>query len=242
MISKKFVYLLSALLVSQVAFAQDGGISGGGGDGYAIQFVQVARMIQTALGVSADSAVDAAALKRAILETKVESTDQNLELDGKNKDAINYPAEKRITMSRSRWGSLSGTQKRTLVLHEYLGILRIDDSNYQISARIISSPIMSVNDCVADEARFKAEQTNSFTKAGYPLCKGWGGDETITLNGTYLRTLQGMSIDKEGSVATLHVSAECNPVTRKFELLQGSAGETFLPQIKNLPSEFCSFK
>ena len=240
MISKKLVYLLSALLASQVSFARDGGISGGGGDGYAIQFVEVARMIQTALGINADSAINATALKQAILETKVESTDEALEIGGKNKDAINYPAEKRIIVSRQGWSLLGGNQKRTLVLHEYLGILRIDDSDYQISTRIISSPIMGANDCVADEARFKAEEAFAFAKAGYPVCKFLGGDGTVTLNGTYLMTLNGMSIDKEGSVAMLHVTAECNSVTRKFELLQGSAGETFLPQIKNLPPEFCN--
>src|SRR5690606_13415200 len=72
-------------------------------------------------------------LNKSILTTKVESTNKELMLDGKPKDAINYPNEKEIEFNRARWDAMTSKSRAILVLHEYLGILRIPDIGYSVS-------------------------------------------------------------------------------------------------------------
>ena len=240
MISRNLFCLLSSFLLSQTSFANNGRISA---DGYASQFVDLARMIQISLEKKADPAIDAKAFERAIRKTKIESTDQALVIDGKSQDAINYPAEKRIILSRQGWSSLVGYEQRILVLHEYLGILGVDDSNNKISERNFLNQFSGANACAADKARYVAKIADTFEKAGFPaLCGHLGGDETMTLNGTYLLTRHGLSIDKEGNVSTMSTIAECNPVTGKYQEIMSTAGGTLISPVKDLPPGFCNIK
>lgn len=89
------------------------------------------------------------------------STVGEVRLHGRDLDAANFPELKLIIVSRSRWLQLSGdyNRKKSLVLHEYLGILKIDDSNYSISGRMIKEHIrrdwikqnIALDRCTSDE-------------------------------------------------------------------------------------------
>ncbi len=74
-------------------------------------------------------------LKAAVLATRI-STEEVLHLDSYEVDAINYPEENRIVVSRSRWKELRRSEKELLVIHEYLWLAGYDDSSYQLSLEI----------------------------------------------------------------------------------------------------------
>jgi opacity protein-like surface antigen len=48
-------------------------------------------------------------------------------------DAINFPESRHIDVSRSRWSSYGPGKRASLVLHEYLGVLNVNDKHYEIS-------------------------------------------------------------------------------------------------------------
>ncbi|MBX9768741.1 MAG: hypothetical protein K2X47_15820 [Bdellovibrionales bacterium] len=54
-------------------------------------------------------------------------------------DAINCRDQKLIVLSLVNWKSWSLQQKRRLVIHEYFGILKIADKNYEASSRFLNS-------------------------------------------------------------------------------------------------------
>ena len=60
--------------------------------------------------------------------------------DGNEVDAINYPDLKKIEIHRSRWNEYGKNLRRKLpiVLHEYLGLMRLGDASYQISSEYLA--------------------------------------------------------------------------------------------------------
>ena len=143
MLLKKSRYLVLGLscltIFSAKAFCADGGTSGGGGDSYSLEFVSLAYNIISTLKTQPIAGIDLTKLARAVATTRVNSK-ALLTLNGNLVDAINYPDAKnpRIEISRSGWDHLIAdpAEKMSLVLHEYLGILRVDDRQYQISHKL----------------------------------------------------------------------------------------------------------
>lgn len=75
------------------------------------------------------------ALKNAIQSAKIISAD-DLFLNAIEVDAINYPHEMKIEVSRKRWQSTNVNTRNArwaLALHEYLWLAGIADSNYNVS-------------------------------------------------------------------------------------------------------------
>lgn len=114
-------------------------VIGNGGDTYAIEFVDVANEITNYLKEHETDIVDSKAFAKAVSDTSVESTDKNLSLEGKPKDAINYPTLKKIVFNRKRWTNTTDQQRAILVLHEYLGILQVEGATYEKSKKLLSS-------------------------------------------------------------------------------------------------------
>jgi hypothetical protein len=131
--------LTAAGSISSMAFGAAGGTSGGGGDSYSFEFVSLGYNVISSLKQDPISEINIAKLARAVTTTRVNSKD-SLTLDGNLVDAINYPDSKnpRIEISRSGWNRLANepAEKMTLVLHEYLGILKLNDQQYQISHKL----------------------------------------------------------------------------------------------------------
>ncbi|MEK2690842.1 hypothetical protein [Bdellovibrio sp. GT3] len=53
-------------------------------------------------------------------------------------DAINYPRQNVIEINRDTWIFLELNVKRQLILHELLGLARINDSDYRVSEALLS--------------------------------------------------------------------------------------------------------
>jgi len=132
---RAFLILVSLFTIASPALAVK--VVGNGGDSYAIEFVTIASDILNYLGDTDSGGLDLEKLKEVMKTTKVESTNQALSLGGIPKDAINYPTEKRIIFNRTAWGNSKEGQKPRLVLHEYLGILGVDDSSYALSTLLL---------------------------------------------------------------------------------------------------------
>ena len=94
-------------------------VIGNGGDTYAFEFVTIAKDIHTYLEIADAKKIHLGQLQDALKNTKVESTDKKLSLNGVPKDAINYPTEKRIIFNRTSWTNTKESLKPGLVLHEY---------------------------------------------------------------------------------------------------------------------------
>lgn len=137
----------AGLLVSLIfatpfaSMAGGGGMDSSGGDGFALEFVQIAHELLTQLSsdtTSSSQKVNLEQLSKAIETTRVESVDENLILDGVLKDAINSPSQKLITINRKSWEAMQNPRSKVaLVLHEYLGIMGTDDTKYQLSSIIL---------------------------------------------------------------------------------------------------------
>lgn len=108
---------------------------GNGGDQIAIEFVDLATSVLSYLKQVRPPQIDLARLEKAISTVLVESTDEALVLRGAVKDAINFPEEAKILVNRSAWAKRNNDRTRAvLALHEYLGILGVDDTAYRVSS------------------------------------------------------------------------------------------------------------
>lgn len=135
----KLMHLVILILTwFQVGSARaDGGINGGGGNSYAILVEQeISHLVDLMRNAPAGElhGIEWLSLQDAVTATRLEMTNGPLEIDGKPVEAINYPMEKRIVFSMSAIARIQGTKAfSTLVLHEFLGVLRMDDSHYALS-------------------------------------------------------------------------------------------------------------
>ncbi|MEK2690854.1 hypothetical protein [Bdellovibrio sp. GT3] len=133
---KSTILVLIMLLLSPLAFAGPRYV-GNGGDTYSLQFQVYAEKLNKYLQNSNIEGLNVILLRDAISSTKVESTNQKLILNGIPKDAINYPAEKRIIFNSNRWIGFTEDEKLSLVLHEYLGLIGLEDAKYTYSKLIL---------------------------------------------------------------------------------------------------------
>lgn len=165
-------------------------IVGNGGDTYAIEFVSTAEEVHKYLQASVAGIVDAKTFGAAVLNTKVESTDGKLVLDGAVKDAINYPSLRRIVFSRGRWTNMTDHERAVLVLHEYLGILQIKDASYQRSKKILANmnfnrAVVVLNDSIsvnfASETEYSLQARVSVFSIGIAAWKYNSADEKVRL-------------------------------------------------------------
>lgn len=124
----KFLLLIILSVISQQGFAQ-GSVVGNGGDGIAIQFRNLARDISDNLkSTTILAAADLKNFSNSVELADIQTSDR-LFLNGKEVDAINYPALQKITISRTRWLLTSRTVAAavSLVFHEFLGLQNIHD-------------------------------------------------------------------------------------------------------------------
>lgn len=113
-------------------------------------------------------------LKGAIEGATVESKEQ-LFLNGIEVDAINYPSQKKIEISRSRWrepGNANRERRWALAVHEYLWLAGVDDTSYKVSSQLFP-------DFVAAKQRWLSTPiAKALTQA---ICSGILGRDILTV-------------------------------------------------------------
>ncbi len=160
---KNFILVVFILFIAHLAWAGPRVVRNGG-DLYAIEFLGIGQQVLKSLQSHPDA--DTISLKKlanSLDKTLVESTSRPLYLNGVQKDAINYPAQMHILLYRLSWAAQSDlAEKATLVLHEYLGISGIDDTNYSVSTPLITKigyGKVTYNGQVFDRSLSPTEQT-----------------------------------------------------------------------------------
>ncbi len=143
MISNKILITLMTILVSAPGFA--GFDSGNAGDAFSAEFLFSGRDILQRLELIAANGkplMETANLRKA-METTVVASEERVYLDGIERDAVNYPSKKLIKISRTRWKDLrqaaETSARLTLVLHEFLWMSGVDDTNFVQTQRIIEA-------------------------------------------------------------------------------------------------------
>lgn len=116
---------------------------GNGGDNVAQEFTNLARLAVKNLSAVEISVQDQKNLEKikAGIESVHVSSEKQLFLNQKEVNAINRPSKLEIIVSRGRWKELKSEKVQTrvaLVLHEYLGVMGLDDQQYALSEKLMS--------------------------------------------------------------------------------------------------------
>lgn len=168
-------YLFSVMLAvtAYPIHAMAGGMDPGGGDAYAAEFVsighQLVRVVTDLKGNNLPFTFQQ--FEQAIAQTEVVSLERVF-LNGSEKDAVNYPAVPKIEMGRERWDQIEEDAGRRyrLVMHEYLGIMGVDDRDYQVSGAIVANvnrPVSSVFCTFSDPSRPRDPARYQITATSY---------------------------------------------------------------------------
>ena len=143
-----FMIALTALTTCQPGSAFAGHGEGNGGDAYVQEFTTIARKVEAYLvsrPATSPPNIDAEKFNNVINTVALSSVDDILYLDGVPKDLINYPRDNAIVISRPRWKSIIDSQKYSIVTHEILGVMGVDDRKYQVSWQLLMNTSMVVN-------------------------------------------------------------------------------------------------
>jgi hypothetical protein len=128
------------VFASSQAFAESSGGSVKGGDPRAQRFVSAARKAAEVVRKGAGNfSIDATALDRAIESTSVEMVQEELRLGKVKKSCLNTvsAAERNIRCTSGDIDALPDAPLGAFALHEYLGILGIEDGTYQLSYKLL---------------------------------------------------------------------------------------------------------
>ncbi len=143
---KTVALFLSLALLSLTERSGAGWENGNAGDVFVAEFQLTARDIVQRLELlknGPQSVYDTRKL-RALLSPGAVTvvSEDTVELDGMERDAVNYYNEKLIRISRKRWQeyrqSTHTRGRMRMVLHEYLPLADVDDRNFQVSDHLIS--------------------------------------------------------------------------------------------------------
>jgi len=135
---KLFLFLLA---LAPLAHGAEGGTDvGRGGDTIALDFRSIANYDLALLRQNAPGLVDLNSLERTIAGTQL-ATQDHVFLGDIEKDAVNYSSPDRIVIGSARWRELplNDPRKDSLVLHEYVSLMGIDDSGYAVSGKLLTA-------------------------------------------------------------------------------------------------------
>ncbi len=143
--------VLFFILSNTQSFAGGSGSEGGnGGDVFATEFQSSAKDLLKRLYLADLSHVfglNLDTLEKIIKSTHVFTVETACLVDqvpcpyDKARDAVNYPSRKHIQLASPRWLNIRKSQetKDALVLHEYFGILGIEQNTQEVSTKILAS-------------------------------------------------------------------------------------------------------
>lgn len=129
-------FLLAMSAKGHALEVRGGDISSGGGDALVMAFTMAGqKACEYLTNTGGGTPVDPHSFCRAVVEIKVTSEDLTI-LNGVEVDAINTPAHKTIVLSQKRNKGKSLAELKSLAVHEYLSVMGVEDSNYQVSGPI----------------------------------------------------------------------------------------------------------
>ncbi len=153
---KKALLLLSILVLGSLntfaGISDLGGADSGGGDPYAAEFIAQGVRAADLISKAQNFPASAEQFLSTVKTTKVEFVDHDLiSPEGLNVKALNWPSKKLIQVNQNAWWALDlagPTAKLQLAIHEYLGIMRIDDSKYAWSSYLLYGKAIGSSTCL----------------------------------------------------------------------------------------------
>ena len=107
-----------------------------GGDTYGSEFASIAMEIYKGLSKLDQKVVSSENFLKAVESVIIYSDESRfVKLRGQPVDALNFPNDLKILISRSRWREMVLKDKIRLVFHEYLGIINSERDVYKISIK-----------------------------------------------------------------------------------------------------------
>jgi hypothetical protein len=137
----QFLMSLAVVLVAGGKALALGNEGSGGGSGAAAEFADLGYNAAKAIVNLPGFPVSGDQLQAAVASTHVEFVDHSLrDPQGLEVDALNFPSKSLVQVNLGRWQGMlfSAVSKYQLAVHEYLGILKIDDSGYKVSQLVLS--------------------------------------------------------------------------------------------------------
>lgn len=146
----KILIFFTTLLFSILSLAQN--TVGNGGDVIASEFNSIARTAVYFLKSKSLTAIEKNIVKN--IEVKMDTTmlvsvSEKLILNGREVDAINYPIENKILISKNRWEQIrlrNPAERALIVLHEYIWITGVNDQNYNFSTSLVNKVKANLNE------------------------------------------------------------------------------------------------
>jgi hypothetical protein len=140
----KTLFTLLIIAASFTPAARAGWENGNAGDAFSAEFLYSGRDLLQRLELLAANReglpIDTRKLRTAMENATVVS-EEKVFLDGLERDAVSYPSKRLVKISRSRWRELRRSEETrarlTLVLHEFLWLSGIDDTNFAQSMPVI---------------------------------------------------------------------------------------------------------
>lgn len=130
------LFFLTLLSISSLAKAQI--YVGNGGDAFAAEFIGTGRdtvQYLSWINLTDLNEFNTLAFAQAI-ETVSVSSQPRVVVANVEVGAANFPAQKKIVVSQSFWPKYNQDQRMALVLHEYIGVMGLNDTNYRLSGII----------------------------------------------------------------------------------------------------------
>tara|TARA_B110001454_G_C12722992_1_gene435604 strand:- start:4505 stop:5332 length:828 start_codon:yes stop_codon:yes gene_type:complete len=165
---KSLVSFVGIIGLASISFAQN--LVGNGGDVVAGEFNSIARtavyFLQKRNLKSGDLEL-VSDIQKKIETTVVESVVDELVIDGRVVDAINYPSVSAIKINRKRWEQVrlrSPSERTLIVLHEYIWIAGVDDSHYAISTRLTNEIVNDLDKNSVSTERYQLSLADFYSE------------------------------------------------------------------------------
>lgn len=114
---------------------------GSGGDAYAAEFKDIGRMVVRRLKsreIREVEGISVASFEEVSEKLVVKTTEAVLKKGDFPVDALNYADQMKVELSLVHWAnSMDFSRKRRLVIHEILGLMRKDDSDYRLTGQFL---------------------------------------------------------------------------------------------------------
>ena len=148
---------------------------GSGGDAYAAEFKDIGRTIVRRLkikNINEVTGISTIAFENTLEKAEIKTTEAVLTKEGAQIDALNFPSQMKIELNLIHWAnSMDFSQKRRLVIHEILGLMRKEDSDYGATSQVLKA-LGFLHDVLVDKFRIQGEVAKTIMEKMH-----WNEDE-----------------------------------------------------------------
>lgn len=198
-----------------------------GGDSYSQEFINLGLALAQTLRAVEPARMNiyhfnAISFKTAVDTVFVTSEEHALvKLKNIERDAINYPAENKILLNRTRWREATLQQKLRLVMHEYFGILNVERDHYNVSYEF-QDIVVATQNSIAENATSTVNIFYGRCVKAPPLNQLGDPCAQVLLELSECATLQSVSRCK-----TLSPNSACEAITVETERKMSPNGFLF---------------